>query len=91
MMICDPMGIPRILFYYAVPEEIIQLPDRVVQLFDWYHTFRVIWTDGRELPKDPDPRWNGYAVGKWEGDIFVVESNRFQRSKLARFFWRSPQ
>ena len=86
MMSCDPMGIPRILFYFAVPEEIIQLPDRVVQLFDWYHTFRVIWTDGRELPKDPDPRWIGYSVGKWEGDVFVVQSNGFNDRTWVDFF-----
>jgi len=33
-------------------------------------------TDGRQLPKDPDPRWYGYSVGKWEDDTtFVVQSN----------------
>ena len=37
--------------------------------------FRTIWTDGRALPKDPDPRWYGYSVGKWEDDTtFVVET-----------------
>jgi len=39
--------------------------------------WRTIWTDGRELPKNPDPAWNGYSVGKWEGDTFVVESNGY--------------
>jgi hypothetical protein len=86
MMVCDPMGIPRILFYYAVPEEIIQLPGRVFQVFDWYHTWRVIWTDGRELPKNPDPRWNGYSVGKWDGDTFVVESIGFNDRTWLDFF-----
>ncbi len=33
--------------------------------------------DGRKLPDDPDPRWYGYSVGKWEGDTLVVESNGF--------------
>jgi len=36
---------------------------------------RVIWTDGRELPKDPEPRWNGYSVAKWVDDCtFVVDT-----------------
>jgi hypothetical protein len=36
----------------------------------------VVWTDGRQLPKDPDPRWYGYSVGHWEDDsTFVVDSN----------------
>jgi len=34
-----------------------------------------IFTDGRALPKDPEPSWNGYSTGKWEGDTLVVETN----------------
>jgi len=77
MMICDPMGFPRILFWNNYPYEILQLPDRVIMFFDWFYTYRAIWTDGRPLPADPDPRWYGYSVGKWDGDIFVVQSNGF--------------
>jgi hypothetical protein len=54
------------------------LPDRVLQFFEWSHTWRTIWTDGRALLDDPPvPRWHGYAVGRWEGDTFVIESNGF--------------
>jgi hypothetical protein len=35
-------------------------------------TVFVIWTDGREFPKDPDRHWMGYSIGKWAGDTFVV-------------------
>ena len=38
--------------------------------FEEYHIWRTIWTDGRPLPKDPDPSWLGYSVGHWEGDTF---------------------
>ena len=35
-------------------------------------------TGGRELPKDPDPKWLGdTAVGKWDGDTFVVNTVGF--------------
>lgn len=30
------------------------------------------FTDGRELPKDPEPTWYGYSVGKWDGDKLLV-------------------
>jgi hypothetical protein len=44
-------------------------------LYQYQRVWRVIWTDGRELPKDPDPRWYGYSVGKWADDYtFVVET-----------------
>ncbi|HYR89467.1 MAG TPA: hypothetical protein VE422_35665 [Terriglobia bacterium] len=73
---CDPLGYPRILFF-GRPVEIIQLPNRILELFEWGRVLREIWTDGRELPKDPDPKWLGIAVGKWEGETFVVNSVGF--------------
>ena len=45
-------------------------------LYMFEKRWRTVWTDGRQLPKDPDPRWYGYSVGKWEDDYtFVVNSN----------------
>ena len=76
ILTCDPMGWPR-LFTYNYGFEFVQLPDRMFQFFEWGHAWRTIWTDGRALPENPDPRWLGYAVGRWEGDTFVVESNGF--------------
>ena len=37
-------------------------------------TYRQIFLDGRALPNDPNPAWNGYSVGRWEGDSLVVDS-----------------
>lgn len=85
---CDPMGMPRSLFLEVsiYPYEIVQTPNRVIQFFEWQHSYRTIWTDGRKLPEDPDPQWMGYSVGKWEGDIFVVNSLGFdERTWLDHF------
>ena len=80
MMLCDPLGYPR-AFTYNYGMEFAQLPDRVLQFFEWGHTWRTIWTDGRALPPEPpQPRFYGYAVGRWEGDTFVVESNGYEAS-----------
>jgi hypothetical protein len=77
MLICDPIGYPR-WFAYNYGMEFVVLPDRVLQFFEWGHTWRTIWTDGRKLPEDPpQQRWLGYAVGHWEGDTFVVEGNGY--------------
>jgi hypothetical protein len=77
MMICDPLGFPRVLSFGAYPMEIVQLPDRIIQFFDFFYTHRTIWTDGRKLPDDPEPTWYGYSVGHWEGNTLVVESTGF--------------
>jgi len=85
---CDPLGLVRnLLLEVAIyPMEIVQTPRRVLQFFEWAHSWREIWTDGRELPKDPEPRWMGYSVGKWEGDTFVVDSTGFdERTWLDHF------
>ncbi|HYR92185.1 MAG TPA: hypothetical protein VE422_49530 [Terriglobia bacterium] len=85
---CDPLGIPRLLMFESNPWdfEIIQMPDRMLQVFDRHHVYRQIWMDGRELPKEPDSRWLGYSVGKWDGDTLVVNSVGFdERSWLDHF------
>ncbi len=71
---CTPLGLVRMLVYPR-PMEFVQLPGRIVQLWEWTYYRRDIWIDGRELPEDPAPRWFGYSVGRWEGDTLVVESN----------------
>jgi len=77
MNICDPLGYPR-SFTYNYGMEFVQLPDRVLQFFEWGHAWRTIWTDGRKLPPDPPIyRYLGYAVGRWEGDTFIIEANGF--------------
>jgi len=77
MNICDPLGFPR-AFAYNYGMEFIQLKDRTLQFFEFEHTYRTIWTDGRKLPDDPPlDRYLGYSVGHWEGDVFKVESSHF--------------
>jgi hypothetical protein len=69
---CVP-GMPK-LVYLPYPYKIYQLPGVTVILYEGFTTFRQIFTDGRELPKDPQPSWIGYSVGKWDGDTFVVDT-----------------
>jgi hypothetical protein len=72
---CDPISFPRMQFYELRTVELVQTANQVIYLNQFYGNFRVIWTDGRELPKNPEPRWNGYSVGKWVDDYtFVVET-----------------
>ena len=56
------------------PRKIIQTPAEIVLLFESYHSYRQIFTDGRPLPAQRDPAWFGYSVGQWDGDTLVVET-----------------
>ena len=77
MNICDPLGYPR-AFAYNYGMEFIEVPGRMLQFFEFEHTWRTIYTDGRKLPEDPPTqRYLGYAVGHWDGDTFMVESNGY--------------
>ena len=76
---CDPLGLIRnlVLEVSIYPTEIVQTPNRVFQFFEWGHSYREIWTDGRELPKDAELTFNGISVGRWDGNTFVVTSGFF--------------
>lgn len=73
---CDPLGFPRADFYQLRHTEILQNPNKVVILYQYDKRYRVIWTDGRDFPKElPDNRWYGYSVGKWaDNTTFVVNT-----------------
>ena len=56
------------------PIQMIQTPGRLVLMIEYPMDFRVIHTDGRPHPKDPDPTFNGNSVAHWEGDTLVIDS-----------------
>ena len=56
--------------------KIIQTPGLIVVLSEDLE-YRQIFVDGRELPKDPNPAWMGYSIGRWDGDALVVESTGY--------------
>jgi hypothetical protein len=69
---CDPQGLPREDLYELRQTQIVQLPEKILVLYEYGKIWRTIWTDGRELPKEPEPRWFGYSIGKWEDDYTLV-------------------
>jgi hypothetical protein len=69
---CDPAGMPRSDLFELRTLEILQKADQVIILNQNNDAWRLIWTDGRPLPEDAAPRWNGYAVGKWADDYTFV-------------------
>ena len=80
---CEPLGFPRADFYNLRQTQILQNPYKVAVLYEYAQAWRVIWTDGRALPKLVDggvligkeirePRFYGYSVGKWVDDTTLV-------------------
>src|SRR5262245_59486856 len=78
MTYCMPHGVPDAMTVAGLPFKIIQTPGETIVLFEEFHKYRQIHTDGRQLPVDPDPAWYGYSIGRWEGDTFVVDTSGFK-------------
>ena len=84
----NPPGLLRAMVY-GRPFQLIVLPDKVMQLFEWTRVWREIHTDGRKAPDEIGPFWYGYSVGKWEGDTLVVETNNLD-ARAWMDQWGSP-
>ncbi len=70
---CKPAGVPTI-DTIPLPFKIIQNAQSTTLLYEFNMEYRQVFTDGRALPKDPNPNFLGYSVGRWEGDVLVVET-----------------
>ena len=53
-------------------------PKLLVLLYEVNAMYRQIFIDGRPLPEDPTPAWNGYSTAHWEGDTLVVQTAGFR-------------
>ena len=60
---CIPPGMPRMMTV-VFPMEIIIMPSTTYILTD-YTDPRRIYTDGRAWPKELEPTFSGYSIGKW--------------------------
>jgi hypothetical protein len=76
---CLPMGIVQ-LHTQGFPRKYFQAPRSLVILYEASAERREIFTDGRPLPggENLQPWFNGYSVGRWEGDTLVVQTAGFR-------------
>ncbi|HEY1757638.1 MAG TPA: hypothetical protein VGG72_19855 [Bryobacteraceae bacterium] len=65
---------------YSLPHllKFVQAPGLLVMLDELNASYRQIFTDGRPLPEDPNPSWQGYSSAKFDGDTLVVNSIGFR-------------
>lgn len=74
---CVTPGGPR-MHLLPTMKKMVQTPGLLVILDEYNASYRQIFTDGRPLPEDPQPTWNGYSSGRWEGDGLVVDTIGFR-------------
>jgi hypothetical protein len=74
---CMPSNFPR-MFTLPHITKFVQTRGLLILMNEYNASYRQIFTDGRPLPDDPQPSWNGYSTAKWEGDTLVVQSNGFR-------------
>jgi hypothetical protein len=84
---CVPAGMPRMMLAYE-PVDIIVTPE-TTYIRDYFNEFRRIYTDGRAWRADVAPSFNGYSIGKWEGQdadgrygMLVVETRGFKGPRV---------
>jgi hypothetical protein len=82
--VCLPNGMPRMMSAYE-PLEFVVTPDITYVLIDHIEHTRRIYTDGRPWPREIEPNWTGYSIGRWideDGDgrydVLEVESRGFK-------------
>lgn len=69
------------------PYKLVQTPTLLVMLFeDDIPSHRQVFLDGRGHPKDPNPSWMGHSIGRWEGDVLVIDTVGFNDRS-----WLDPQ
>jgi hypothetical protein len=75
---CLPLGILQNTTH-PFPKKIIHTPSELIMIYEGSATtVREIFLDGRPLPPaDAEPTYQGYSVGRWEGDTLVVETTNF--------------
>ena len=73
---CLPVSVPFHNFFNLT--RIVQTPALTLILYESPNSpHRSVYTDGRDLPRDPNPTWLGYSVGRWEGDTLIVTTAGF--------------
>jgi hypothetical protein len=60
-------GLPHLLKF-------VQSPQLLLVLNEMNAGYRQVFADGRPLPKDPNPAWQGYSSATWSGDTFVIDT-----------------
>ena len=73
---CFPPGVPRI-YLQPFPWQIVQAAKETLLIYEYDHTVRHVFTDGRKHPEEVTLTYMGDSTGRWDGDTFVVDTIGF--------------
>jgi hypothetical protein len=70
---CIAPGGPRM---HTLPtmKKWVQTAEMLIILDEYNSSYRQIFMDGRPLPQDPAPTWNGYSTAQWKDDELIIQS-----------------
>ena len=71
---CMPRGLPAIWLQNPYSTMLVHTPQMLAQLYEVLNNWRIIHTDGRAVPKNPEPWFHGTSAARWEGDTLVVDT-----------------
>jgi hypothetical protein len=65
---------------YGLPHfvKFVHSPDLLLMLNEYNGVYRQVFADGRPLPVDPNPSWQGYSSATWSGDTLVIDTIGFR-------------
>jgi hypothetical protein len=65
---------------YGLPHylKFVHTPNLLVMLNEMNGVYRQVFSDGRPLPDDPNPSWQGYSTATWSGDTLVIDTIGFR-------------
>ena len=85
---CKPRDFFQDWVFNWIPNRIIQEQDTIVLKYGFMDRERTIFMDLAEHPADVKPTLSGHSIGRWEGDVLVVntagftENFRWQRNTV---------
>ena len=72
---CVPYGFPRMMSVALYPLEIIQRSTQITMVTEAFSEVRRVFMNQPQLPIDEvPPGYYGHSVGRWEGDVLVVDT-----------------
>ena len=65
---------------YGLPHYVkfVHTANLLLMLNEMNGVYRQVFADGRPLPTDPNPSWQGYSSAKWTGDTLEIDTIGFR-------------